>query len=179
MSIELLANQGRSRVYGGLASVSTSLLREMRNKELRTCFSRFDEADFRLEYVNSIRGIDFINDAAARNVNATWYSLQRMEGGIVWIAFGGDDTTDYARLQSVALRKVRMLICVGADNSALHTAFRTSVPIIRDAVNIASAVHQACYCGLDGVKVLFSPATRIGLDDESAGLIFRHEVNEL
>lgn len=179
MSIELLAKQGRDRVYGGLAAVNSSLLRQMRDNNLRTCFARFDEADFRLEYVARIHGIEFINDAAARSVNATWYALQRVEGGIIWIAFGGDNQADYARLQSLALRKVRMLICVGNDNSHLHEAFRGSVPLIQDADNLGTAVHAACYSGLENVKVLFSPATRQGLSDQTAGLLFRREVNEL
>ena len=179
MSIELLAKQGRDRIYGGLAAIESSRLRKMRDEAIRTCFTRFDEAEYRLEYVARIHGIEFVNDAAARSVNATWYSLQRLEGPLVWIAFGGDSQTDYARLQSPVLRKVRMLICVGSDNRSLHEAFDHVVPTVVDAESIGTAVHLACYSGLQDVKVLFSPATRQGLSDESAGRLFRHEVNEL
>jgi hypothetical protein len=45
--------------------------------------------------------------------------------------------------------------------------------------SIGAAVHCACYSALENAKVLFSPATRNGLSDETAGRIFRHEVNEL
>ena len=179
MSLELLANQGRDRTYGGLAAVDTSRLRQMRDTALRTCFARFDEADFRLEYVARIRGIHFVNDAAARSVNATWYALQRTVGPIIWIAFGGDSHSDYSRLHSLAMCKVRMLICVGSDNRALHEAFQGVVPTIVDVAGIAQAVHAACYSGLIGATVLLSPATRQGLSDETAGMLFRHEVNEL
>ena len=179
MSIELLANQGRDRIHGGLAAIDTSRLRHMRDENIRTCFTRFDEADSRLEYVARIHGLEFVNDAAARSVNATWYALQRIGGSIIWIAFGGDSQTEYNRLQSLALRKVRMLICVGSDNSCLHEAFRHIVPEIVDVGGIAAAVHAACYSGLTDATVLLSPATRQGLSDETAGCLFRHEVNEL
>ncbi|MBO4599209.1 MAG: hypothetical protein J5641_00565 [Bacteroidales bacterium] len=179
MSIELLAKQGRDRIYGGLASIDSSRLRQMRDPSIRTRFSRFDEADFRLEYVARIYGMEFINDAAGRSVNATWYALQRLEGSVIWIAFGGDTQADYARLQSLALSKVRMLICVGGDSSPLHQAFQHVIPTIIDVDSIGSAVHAACYSGLTDVKVLFSPATRHGLSDRTAGLLFRREVNEL
>ena len=165
MSIELLAKQGRDRIYGGLASIDSSRLRQMRDPSIRTRFSRFDEADFRLEYVARIYGMEFINDAAGRSV--------------IWIAFGGDTQADYARLQSLALSKVRMLICVGGDSSPLHQAFQHVIPTIIDVDSIGSAVHAACYSGLTDVKVLFSPATRQGLSDRTAGLLFRREVNEL
>lgn len=179
MSIELIAKQGRDRIYGGLAAIDTSRLRQMRDEAIRTCFSRFDEVGFRLEYVARIHGVEYINDAAARSVNATWYALQRVEGSVIWIAFGGDSNADYARLQSLALRKVRMLICIGSDNRHLHQAFDEVVPTVVDVDSIGAAVHTACYSGLENVKVLFSPATRQGLSDETAGLLFRREVNEL
>ncbi len=179
MSIETLAIQGRDRVHSGLASIDTARLRQMRNTALRNCFARFGETDFRMEFVARIHGKEFINDAAARSVNATWYALQNTEGGVIWIAFGGDGAADYSILRSLALRKVRMLLCVGSDCQRLHEAFQGMVPVIEDCPTIGAAVHRACYSGLEQVKVLFSPATREGLDDESAGRLFRQEVNEL
>ena len=179
MSIQLLATQGRDRIHSGLAAIDSSRLRQMRNTAIRTCFSRLDEAEYRLQYEARIHDMEFINDAAARSVNATWYALQRLSGDIIWIAFGGDSQSDYRRLQTLALCKVRMLICVGADNAPLHDAFRHVVPTIVDADTIGAAVRTACRSGISEATVLFSPATPQGLSDETAGLLFRHEVNEL
>lgn len=179
MSIELLANQGRDRVHNGLAAIDASKLCQMRDKALRSCFTRLEETTYRMEYVARIHGKEFINDAAGRSVNATWYALESTEGSIVWIAFGGDNETDYSRLRPIVLRKVRTLICVGNDNQHLHDAFKDVVSDICDVESIGAAVHRACYGVLENAKVLFSPATRTGLSDETAGLIFRHEVNEL
>lgn len=179
MSIELLANQGRDRVHGGLAAVDSSKLRQMRDNALRSCFTRLEETSYRMEYVARIHGKEFINDAAGRSVNATWYALENTEGSIIWIAFGGADDADYTRLRPIALRKVRMLICVGNDNQHLHDAFKDVVSDIRDVESIGAAVHCACYSMVENAKVLFSPATRGGLSVETAGRIFRHEVNEL
>lgn len=178
MSIEVLAKQGRDRIYGGLASIDSRKLQQIRNDQLRSCFTRLDETRRRMELVARIHGIEFVNDAASRSVNATWYTLQRTEGSIIWIAFGGDDTADYERLRSLVLMKVRMIICVGSDNTALHKAFNGCVQII-DADSIGTAVHKACYSGYEGTKVILSPATREGLSDDSASDIFCHEVNEL
>ncbi|MCQ2273846.1 MAG: hypothetical protein MJZ86_03525 [Bacteroidales bacterium] len=179
MSIELLATQGRDRVYGGLASVDSSKLRQMRDNSLRNCFARFEEMNYRMEHVARIYGKEFVNDAAARSVNATWYTLENTEGNIIWIALGGDNEADYARLRPLALRKVRMLICVGTDTDKLHEAFKDVVSDIVDVDNLRAAVTRACYSPLENAKVIFSPATKQGLDDETAGRLFRHEVNEL
>lgn len=177
MSIELLAEQGRT--HTGLASIETSKLRQMRNNGLRTCFARFEEANNRMEHVARIYGKEFVNDAAARSVNATWYTLENTEGGIIWIAFGGDNKANYARIRPLALRKVRMLICVGSENANLHDAFKDVVSVIKDVDTIGDAVHCACYSTLENAKVVFSPATSEGMDEETAGRLYRHEVNEL
>ena len=127
----------------------------------------------------SLHAEEFINDAAARTVNATWYALENTEGGIIWIANGGDLTANYSMLRSVVLRKVRMLICVGGGTEALHEAFQGIVPVIEDVESIGEAVHKACYSQFKQVKVLYSPAASDVLTTEMAGEVFRHEVNEL
>ena len=179
MSIELLANQGRDRIYGGLAAVDSSKLRHMRNVGLRSCFTRMDEAAYRMEFVARIYGKTFINDAAARSVNATWYALENTEGNIIWVALGGDNNADYSSIRQLVLRKVHMLICVGEDNTALKTAFQDLVPVLKEVGNLSAAVHCACYATLENAKVLFSPATAEGMTDEQIGRMFSHEVNEL
>lgn len=179
MSIETLTHPHRDTLHIGLAAVESDKLHNMRDAALRRCFTRMDEAPDRMEHVARIHGKEYINDAAARSINATWYSLQRIEGGVIWIAFGGDSQADYGRLRQLALRKVRMLICVGSADNILQEAFGSTIPIIRNVDSIADAVHFASRCDIDNVKVLFSPATRQGLSEETAGVIFRHEVNEL
>lgn len=179
MSIETLAKQDCSRVHGGLAAVESSKLRQMRNASLRSCFTRFDESSYRMEYVARINGKEFINDAAGRSVNATWYALENTEGSIIWIASADDNDTDYTMLRSVALRKVRMLLCVGADDSNLRRSFQGIVPVIESCDSIGAAVNRACYSNIERVKVLYSPASADLLTPEMAGEVFRHEVNEL
>lgn len=179
MSIELLAKQGRTRIYGGLAAVETSRLRQMRDNAMRSCFSRIEETACRMEHVAHIHGKEYINDAASVSVNATWYTLEKLDGGVVWIALGDDNQTDYTRLRPLALRKVRMLICVGRDNSNLHRAFSGVVPEIIDAGSLAAAVQTSCYCGIDQAKVLLSPATHPGTSVQELGHEYCHQVNEL
>lgn len=179
MNIETLAKQGRDRIYGGLAAVETSKLRKLRNEGIRNCFSHFDESSFRMEYVARIHGKEFINDAAACNVNATLFAMEHTEGSLIWIANGGNDDVDYTMLRASALRKVRMLICVGGNSAKLRESFAGVIPVIEDADSLGRAVNRALYCNLENVKVLYSPASSNGQTVKAAGEAFRHEVNEL
>ena len=163
MSIQQLATQGRDRLHSGLAAVDTALLSHMRDESLRSCFRRIEQTPHRMQHVACIYRKEYIDDSASRTVNATWYTLQKIQDPVVWIAFGQDINgegmgrqEDYSPLLPVVLRKVRMIIAVGGDTRMLHQTY----PV-------------------DHVKVLLSPATDCGLSTSEAGRQFTQLVNEL
>lgn len=178
MTIETMIRRGFDRPHVGLAGLDTRKLKAMRNSALRACFNRIDETCYRLEYVASIRGREYINDAAARTVNATWYSLESIHGGLVWITCASEAEQDYARLIPLAMRKVRLMLVIG-DATQLKKSFGPAVPQIKECNDMHEAVHQAYLYDAEDVKVLFSPACTNDITTEMLGEAFRHEVNEL
>lgn len=179
MSIETLAHQGREHVHSGLAGIDGGKLRKLRSSQLQECFLHMDEVQYRREYVATIRNVDFVNDAASRNVNATWYTLERIEGPVVWIAMGSESPVDYAKLSDVVRRKVQGLICVGGSSAKLHEAFDTEASQVTDAASLADAVHKAFY-HYEGIKkIVFSPACDNGIPTVQLGAHFVRCVNEI
>lgn len=176
MTIETLAKQGTT--HTGLAGMDTARLKAIRNATLRACFSRLEDTRYRQEFVARILGREYINDAGARTVNATWYALESVQGGIVWIVCGTEAETDYSRLLPVALRKVRMMLVLGPA-SQLTKAFTGVVPTIVECKSMAEALHKAYLYDSTDVKVLFSPACNDGTPTSALGEAFRSEVNEL
>lgn len=179
MTIETLAKQGRDRIHTGLAGIDTQRLKAMRNASLRDCFKRLEETRYRMEFVARVRGREYINDAASRSINATWYALESTQGGIIWIADSPRQSADYSRLVPPALRKVRMLLVVGGESECLRKTFTGVIPTIEACPSMAAALQKAYRYGADDVKVLYSPACDNGTDVEDEGEAFRHEVNEL
>lgn len=179
MSIETLAKQGREHVYTGLAGIDIAKLKKLRNDQLKECFNHFDDMHYRLEFVARIHDTEFINDAASRSVNATWYALDRTEGPIVWIAHNTDAKASYKNIIELARQKVRMLICVGPHADSLHNAFAGIIPTIIDVDTIGEAVHKGFYNGIEVKKVLYSPACDSELTTAQQGDAFTREVNEL
>ena len=161
-----------------LAAIDSASLRQLRDNQLRNCFTRFDEVRYRMEFVARIHDKEYYNDAMARSVNATLYTMENMDGGLIWIAQGGDTLTDYTRLRSVVLRKVHALVSLGPA-APLRRAFGDIVPIIEEVDTMAQAAGFSRYAPLDHIKVLFSPASSVGLPVDEAGRLFSHEVNEL
>ncbi len=179
MTIETLAVQGRDRIHTGLAGIDTQRLKAMRNASLQSCFNRMEETRYRMEFVARVRGREYINDAAARNINATWYTLESTKGGLIWIADAPKSDADYSRLVPPALRKVRMLLIVGGDSECMRKSFSGVIPTIEACPSMADALQKAYHYEADDVKVLYSPACDNGQPVEDCGDAFRQEVNEL
>ena len=177
MNIETLATQGREKVYNGLAGIDVDKLKKLRNKNLIRCFTHFDKEPYRLQFTARIHGMEFINDAMSRTPNATWYSLETMDKAVIWIANG--NTTDFTTLIPLALRKIRMLICVGNDNTRLHDVFSGIIPTITDVKSIKEAVNTALYSDIENAAVLFSPACENGIPATEQGKEYQREVFDL
>ena len=162
-----------------LAQINSKSLKKMRNQGLRSCFEDFEEIRYRKEFVARIHGKTFINDASSNNVNSTWYTLESTNGSLIWIANGDNETADYSRLKPAALRKVRVLYCVGSRNENLHASFKDIIPTIVDVPDLESAVTKAFYNPMETATVIYSPASDNGLSARENGEHFQHEVNEL
>ena len=179
MTLESLAKQGREKIYTSLAGIESAKLKKLRDEAMRRSFGSFDEIKYKLEFVANINEMEFVNDAASRTPNATWYSLDTMEKPVIWIANGDVNDVDFEVLKPLALRKVRMLICVGNDNTKLHDTFAVAVLKIIDVPNIAVALDKALYSGIEKAVVLFSPACENGEPATEQGADFTYFVNEL
>ncbi len=179
MNIETLAKQGREKVFTGLAGIDVTKLNKLRNQNLRNCFTHFDEEPYRLQFIARIHGMEFINDAVSRTPNATWYSLETMEKAVIWIANGDNNDVDFTNLIPLALRKVRMLICLGDNNKRLHEVFSGIVPQILDVATIGEGLHKAMYSNIENAVVLFSPACENGTSVKEQGIEFQRGVNDL
>lgn len=176
MTVETLTKQ--TNTHTGLAGIDSNRLKAIRNASLRACFNRMEDTRYRMEFVARILDREYINDAAARTVNATWYTLESLQGGLVWIVCGSNSAVDYSRLVPVALRKVRMMLILGPDED-LHKAFSGSVPCIASCSSMAEALHKAYLYESSDVRVVFSPASHDGTPTEALADAFRREVNEL
>ncbi len=157
MSIQDLALQGKHNLYNSMASGIASRILEIRKEVVRESFSDFENIEHRLEFVNSVHGIDFINDSKATNVNSTWYALESLQSPIIWIAGGVDKGNDYSMLTELVQNRVKALVCLGTDNKKLIKAFKEIVPVIVEASSAEEAVQTAYRLGKKGDTVLLSP----------------------
>ena len=157
MELELLALEGMHNVYNSLASGIVAKLMDISDEQLRTSLSDFKGVPHRLEKVATVRGVQYINDSKATNVNSCWYALQSMRTKTVLILGGTDKGNDYSEIEVPVQSKARALIFLGKDNSKLHAFFDGKVDVIRDARSMKEAVETAYELAEKGDAVLLSP----------------------
>ena len=141
MSVDQLTIAGTHNTYNSMAAaiIANSLL--IRKESIRESLSDFKNVEHRLEYVNKVKGINFINDSKATNVNAAWYALESAEEPIIWIAGGVDKGNDYESLHPLVKAKVRIIVCLGKNNMKLHQAFHKDVDMMINASSAEEAVR--------------------------------------
>ncbi|NCO54133.1 MAG: UDP-N-acetylmuramoyl-L-alanine--D-glutamate ligase [Bacteroidetes bacterium CG02_land_8_20_14_3_00_31_25] len=182
MSIQELALQGKHNQYNSLVAAISSELLRIRKDDIRNCLRDFQTVEHRLEKVLKVRGIEFINDSKATNINSTWYALETMKKPIIWIVGGTDKGNDYSQLSDLVKSKVKSIICLGLDNSKILKAFKDiNVPIL-ETKSMNDAVKSSYYLAKEGDVVLLSPACAsfdIFENYEDRGKQFKKAVRDL
>ena len=158
MSIYELSLQGKHNQHNSLAAGIAANIVNVRNEIIRESMRDFESLEHRMEPVLTIKGIDFINDSKATNVNSTWYALESINKPVIWIAGGLDKGNDYTVLQSLVKEKVKAIICLGKDNRKIHEALARYVDMIGNTQSAHEAVMMAYHLGQSGDAVLMSPA---------------------
>ena len=157
MEQEELALTGKHNLYNSLAAGITANIAGVSNEQIRKGLSSFSGVEHRLEKAGRVRGIDFINDSKATNVNACWYALESMTQPTVLILGGVDKGNDYSEIIDLVRQKCIGLVFLGVDNAKLHATFDGfDIPIV-DVQSMKDCV-DACYrMAHPGACVLLSP----------------------
>ncbi|MCD2423345.1 UDP-N-acetylmuramoyl-L-alanine--D-glutamate ligase [Niabella pedocola] len=182
MSIYDFTLKGKHNQYNTMAASVTAATMDIRKEKIREAVQTFQNLEHRMEHVATIRGVEFINDSKATNVNSTWYALESMEKPTVLILGGVDKGNDYSLMEDMVKEKVKAIICLGLDNTKIHEAFKNSVSVIVDTASAAEAVGAAFAHAEKGDVVLLSPACAsfdLFKNYEDRGTQFKRAVIEL
>lgn len=158
MPLSNLALKGKHNVKNAMASAMTAQLLKVRKQTIKESLSNFEGAEHRLENVQKVREVQYINDSKATNINATFYALECMDNPTVWIVGGVDKGNDYHDLLPLVREKVKAIVCLGVDNKKIIETFNNVVDIIVETAGAEEAVKVAAKLAVKGDNVLLSPA---------------------
>ena len=167
VSEEELALKGRHNVLNSMAATIAANVVGIKKEVIRESLKTFQGVEHRLQYVATVRGVRWINDSKATNVNSCWYALESMTTPTVLILGGKDKGNDYSEIDELVKEKCHTLVFMGLHNEKLHEHFSQLVesqkskverPIqIIDTNNLHDAVQAAYHAAKEGDTVLLSP----------------------
>ena len=181
MSIYDFALKGKHNQYNTMAAGIAGATLGIRKEKIREAVSDFHNLEHRMEHVATVRGVEFINDSKATNINSTWYALESMRKPTVLILGGVDKGNNYSEIEELVREKVKAIVCLGIDNAKIHEAFRMIVPVL-DTNNALDCVKQSFRLAEKGDVVLLSPACAsfdLFKNYEDRGKQFKDAVKEL
>jgi len=182
MSIYDFALKGIHNQYNTMAAGIASATVGIRKEKIREAIQSFEALEHRMEYVSTVRGVEFINDSKATNVNSTWYALESMEKPTILILGGVDKGNDYSLIRDLVKEKVKAIVCMGVDNRKIHDAFQHDVPLMVNTASAEEAVKAAFHFATKGDVVLLSPACAsfdLFKNYEDRGRQFKEAVRDL
>ena len=157
MEQEELALTGTHNLFNSMAAGISANIAGIRKECIREALNDFKGVEHRLEKVCRVRGVEYINDSKATNVNSCWYALQSMKTKTVLILGGKDKGNDYNEIADLVREKCSGLIFMGLHNEKLHDFFDGfGLPIV-DVQSMKDAVDAAYQMAKKGETVLLSP----------------------
>ncbi|MBC7536145.1 MAG: UDP-N-acetylmuramoyl-L-alanine--D-glutamate ligase [Ferruginibacter sp.] len=158
MSVEDFAIKGKHNQYNSMAASMAATAIDIRKEKIREALQTFESLEHRMEPVSTIKGVEFINDSKATNVNSTWYALESMIKPVILVLGGVDKGNDYNILKEMVKEKVKAIVCMCRDNSKIHEAFGDVVSLMVNTLSAKEAVQAAFHFSNKGDVVLLSPA---------------------
>ena len=162
-----LALKGRHNVLNSMAATIAAKVVGIKKDIIRESLMTFQGVEHRLQYVATVRGVRWINDSKATNVNSCWYALESMTTPTVLILGGKDKGNDYSEIDELVKEKCHTLVFMGLHNEKLREHFgevnqqliaNDQQPIaIIDTNNLHDAIQGAYNAAREGDTVLLSP----------------------
>ncbi|WP_124641328.1 MULTISPECIES: UDP-N-acetylmuramoyl-L-alanine--D-glutamate ligase [Amniculibacterium] len=157
MKIDELSLVGSHNVANSLAASIAGKILNISNESIRNSLMTFQAVEHRLEFVEEINGVKYINDSKATNVNAAYYALESMKTPTVWIVGGTDKGNDYSEVEELVRQKVKAIVCLGLDNKKIIDYFKNKKELIYDTHNLQDCLEVCRNLAQDGDTVLLSP----------------------
>ena len=180
--LDELSLKGKHNQLNSMAAGLAAQILNIHNDVIRESLQQFAGVDHRLQYVATIRGVRYINDSKATNVNSCWYALESMTTPTVLILGGTDKGNDYSEIDELVKEKCHTLVFMGKDNSKLVQHFEPMGITYISTDNLKDAVQAAYHSANEGDTVLLSPCCAsfdLFKNYEDRGEQFMHAVRKL
>src|SRR5579863_9004070 len=158
MLVSEIPLKGAHNLENVLAAVCAGALMGCAPEKIRSAVQEFKAVEHRLEYVATVRGVDYYNDSKATNVDATIKALESFPSNIHLILGGKDKGSDYTVLNPLLKQRVKRVYTIGAAASKIESQIIFPKSEIVHAETLENAIRKAHAVAHPGEVVLLAPA---------------------
>ena len=156
MQVSEIPLKGAHNLENVLAAVCAGALMGCAPEKIRQAVRDFKAVEHRLEFVATIRGVDYYNDSKATNVDATIKALESFPANIHLILGGKDKGSDYSVLNDLLRQRVKRVYTIGAAAGKIESQIK-NVEVVH-AETLENALRKANAVAVPGDVVLLAPA---------------------
>lgn len=157
MPISEIPLKGLHNLENVLAAVCAGALMGCDAEKIRSVIREFKAVEHRLEYVATVRGVEYYNDSKATNVDATIKAVESFPANIHLILGGKDKGSDYTTLNDLLRQRVKRVYTIGAAADKIQSHIKGTVEIVASGT-LEGAVKRAAASAVPGDIVLLAPA---------------------
>jgi len=157
MAVGEIPLKGAHNLENVLAAICCGVLLSCDGAKIRTAVRDFKAVEHRLEYVATVRGVEYYNDSKATNVDATIKALESFPSGVHLVLGGKDKGSDYTVLNDLLRQRVKRVYTIGAAAQKIESQIKNAVQVV-SADTLEAAVKQAANSAQAGEVVLLAPA---------------------
>ena len=157
MLVSEIPLKGAHNIENTLAAICVGILTGCTTESIRKAVQNFKAVEHRLEYVATIRGVEYYNDSKATNVDATIKALESFPANIHLILGGKDKDSDYSLLNNLLRQRVKRVYTIGSAAGKIESQIRGTVEIDH-AGTLEAALKRAAATAEAGDIVLLAPA---------------------
>ena len=157
MLISEIPLKGAHNLENVLAGVCAGALMGCEPAKIRQAIQNFKAVEHRLEYVATVKGVEYFNDSKATNVDATIKALESFPKNIHLILGGKDKGSDYTVLNDLLRERVKRVYTIGAAAEKIESHIKGAAEIVH-AETLENAIRRASAVAEPGDIVLLAPA---------------------
>lgn len=159
MKVQELNLLGIHNVENVMAAIAIAEGFQIPREHILKVVKNFTAVEHRIEYVTTIKGVDYYNDSKGTNPDAAIKAVQAMNRNTVVIAGGYDKDSQYDEWIESFEDKVKYLILLGQTKEKIAACAKEhGFENVCETDTLEEAVIKAFQIAKDGEAVLLSPA---------------------
>lgn len=178
-----LSLPGGHNLENSMAAIGLCLHFGIDKEIIKSVLTTFKAVEHRLEYVNTINDVKYVNDSKGTNPDSTIKAVQSYKTPVILIAGGYDKGSDFKELFDIAVNYVRTVLVIGQTADIIaEAAHKAGIIEVYKLDSLKEAVIKASQIANKDDVVLLSPACASwGMYNnyEERGREFKYIVNKI